>query len=65
MPVEISVLFYQEGRYWVAQALDVDVSSFGETLDGARASIREALELYFDSPDQVQLDRVTKTSEPS
>jgi predicted RNase H-like HicB family nuclease len=36
----------------VAQALNVEVSSFGDTPDEARSAIREALELYFeDSPD--------------
>ena len=46
---KIDVVFYREGRYWVAQALDVDISSFGETIDEARAAIREALELYFEN----------------
>jgi len=44
----ISVALYKEGKYWVAQAVDVDVSSFEETIDEARAAIREALELYFE-----------------
>ena len=48
----IEVVLYREGQYWVAQALNVDVSSFGETRDAARVAIREALELYFeDAPD--------------
>ncbi len=42
------VVFYREGCHWVAQALNVDVSSFGDTVDEARAAIREALELYFE-----------------
>ena len=48
----IEIVLYHEGRHWVAQALNVDVSSFGETRDAARAAIKEALELYFeDAPD--------------
>jgi len=48
----IEIVLYREGRHWVAQALNVDVSSFGETRDAARAAIKEALELYFeDAPD--------------
>ncbi len=44
----IEVVFYREGKAWVAQALNVDVSSFGDTRDEARAAIKEALELYFE-----------------
>lgn len=44
----IEVVFYREGDRWIAQALNVDVSSFADSLDEARAAIREALELYFE-----------------
>jgi predicted RNase H-like HicB family nuclease len=44
----VDVVIYREGPHWVAQALNVDVSSFGDTLEEARAAIREALELYFE-----------------
>jgi predicted RNase H-like HicB family nuclease len=48
----IEVVIYREGTQWVAQALNVDVSSFGDTPEEARAAIHEALELYFeDAPD--------------
>ena len=48
----IEVVLYREGAIWVAQALNVDVSSFGDTREEARAAIQEALELYFeDAPD--------------
>jgi len=45
---KVDVVFYREMRYWVAQALNADVSSFGDTIDEARAAIKEALELYFE-----------------
>ena len=44
----IDVAFYREGNQWVAQALDVEVSTFADTLEEARAAMQEALELYFD-----------------
>jgi predicted RNase H-like HicB family nuclease len=48
----IEVVIYQEGDQWVAQALNVEVSSFGATIEEARAAIREALELCFeDAPE--------------
>ena len=49
----IEVVFYRDGKTWVAQALNVDVSSFGDTREEARGAITEALELYFeDAPGQ-------------
>ena len=44
----IDVVVYREGGQWVATALNVEVSSFGDTPDDARAAIKEALELYFE-----------------
>lgn len=48
MSGKIKVVIYQEDDQWVAQALNVEVSSFGATSEAARDSIREALELYFE-----------------
>ncbi len=48
----IEVVLYREKTAWVAQALNVDVSSFGDIREEARAAVQEALELYFeDAPD--------------
>ena len=44
----IEVVLYRQGDVWVAQALNVDVSSFGDTRDEARSAIQEALKLYFE-----------------
>ena len=40
----------REGEWYVAQCLEVDVASQGETEDEALANLREALELYFEPP---------------
>ena len=40
----------QEGDWFVAQCLEVDVASQGETEEEALASLREALELHFEPP---------------
>lgn len=40
----------REGEWYIAQALEVDVTSQGETLDEALTNLREALELYFEPP---------------
>lgn len=39
---------WQEGKYFVAQCINVNVSSFGETRDEALANLTEAVELYFE-----------------
>ena len=44
---------YKEGKYYVAQCLDIDVSSFGESEQEALVNLQEALELYLeDTPIQ-------------
>jgi predicted RNase H-like HicB family nuclease len=39
---------YKEDKYYVAQCLNVDVSSFGESEQEALANLEEALELYLE-----------------
>ena len=41
---------WSEGKCYVAQCLEVDVASQGESEDDALANLREALELYFEPP---------------
>ena len=41
---------WQEGDWYVAQALEVDVASQGETADDALRNLREALTLHFEPP---------------
>ena len=37
---------YQEGKYYVSQCLNVDVASFGKTIDEAVKNLADAVELY-------------------
>ncbi len=41
---------WREGDLWVAQCLEVDVASQGETEEEALANLKEALELFFKPP---------------
>ena len=41
---------WQEGAWFVAQCLEVDVASQGENEAEALANLREALELHFEPP---------------
>jgi predicted RNase H-like HicB family nuclease len=51
----------KEPPYYVAQCLNVDVSSFGDSVEEAIANLKEAMELYFeDAPaaEYQQIDEV-------
>lgn len=49
MPVKtITYCLYREDKFYVAQCLNVDVSSFGDTREEALKALREAVELYFE-----------------
>ena len=41
---------WQEGEWYAAQALEVDVASQGRSAEEALANLREAVELHFESP---------------
>ena len=50
----IKYCVYKEPPYYVAQCLNVDVSSFGDTNEEAVENLKEAVELYFE--DESALD---------
>ena len=54
----LEVVFYRDGKASVAQALNVDVSSFGDTREEARAAIKRALELYLEDAQDGEVIRV-------
>ncbi len=39
---------WKDGKYYVAECLNVDVASFGETKEDALKNLDEALSLYFE-----------------
>lgn len=45
---EIDYVIWKEGKYFVSRCLNVEVSSFGETIEEAINNLKEALELYFE-----------------
>lgn len=48
MKVPLKNIVWKEGEFYVAQCLNVEVSSFGETKEEALGNLKEALELYFE-----------------
>lgn len=59
--IDLKNVVWKEGKHYVAQCLNVDVSSFGKTKKEALVSLDEALELYFED---IKVPRVTKIEKP-
>ena len=55
-------IVWKEGKYFVAQCLNVDVSSFGKTYEGALKNLEEAVELYLEDAPK---DTILKIDMPS
>jgi predicted RNase H-like HicB family nuclease len=49
---------WKEDKYFVAQCLDVDISSFGVTKEEALINLEEALDLYFEDVDPKSISKV-------
>lgn len=50
---------WKEGDWYVAQCLEVDIASQGETEQEALANLSEALELYYEPPTANRPPKVT------
>ncbi len=57
MKTEFKNIVWKEGKYYVAQCLNVELSSFGNTKEEALKNLEEAIELYLeDAPaDNLQI----------
>lgn len=53
---------WKEGRYYVAQCLNVDISSFGKTKKEALKNLEEALELYFEDEPKSLAEKIERRS---
>ena len=59
--INFKSVVWKEDKYYVAQCLNVDVSSFGKTKKEALANLGEALELYFED---IKKPRFVKVERP-
>jgi predicted RNase H-like HicB family nuclease len=58
----IKYVIHREGKFYVSQCLNVDVSSFGITIDEATSNLKEALDLYFeDEPSRKNYQKIENT----
>jgi predicted RNase H-like HicB family nuclease len=58
--INLKNVVWKEGKYYVAQCLNVDVSSFGKTKKEALTNLDEALELYFEDIKKPRLIKIEK-----
>jgi len=60
--MKLKYVIYREGKYYVAQCLNVDVSTFGASIQEAQQNLREAVELYFEGEqnkaDYIEIEEV-------
>jgi predicted RNase H-like HicB family nuclease len=56
-PFRFRVLLEREGDGYVALCPELDVASQGDTVEQARANLKEALELFFETADSSEIAR--------
>ena len=54
------ITIWKEGKHYVAQCLNVDVSSFGESRREALKNLHEALDLYFEDEKKPAIVKVER-----
>ncbi|TSC93372.1 MAG: hypothetical protein Athens101428_689 [Candidatus Berkelbacteria bacterium Athens1014_28] len=58
--IQLKNIVWKEGDYYVAQCLNVDVSSFGENKKEALSNLCEALELFFEDTDLAEITKIER-----
>ena len=56
MTRQLTAIIEREGDAFVALCPEVDIASQGGTVDEARTNLREALELFFETASQTEID---------
>ena len=59
--IELNNAVWKEGDHFVAQCLNIDVSSFGDTKEEALSNLQEALALYFEDREPIELTLIDKS----
>lgn len=58
----IKYIIYKEGKHYVSQCLNVNIASFGATIEEATSNLKEALDLYFeDEPARKNYQKIENT----
>ena len=54
---DLTAIIEREGDTYVALCPELDIASQGETVERARANLVEALELFFETADESEIER--------
>lgn len=57
----IKYIIFKEGKYYVSRCLNVEVSSFGKSIDEAKSNLKEALDLYFEDNINTDIQMISDT----
>jgi len=60
--IQLQNVVWKEGKFYVAQCLNVEVSSFGKTKKEALDNLNEALELYFEDQKPIKIVKIENPS---
>lgn len=60
--MDLKSVVWKEGKYYISQCLEVDVSSYGKTKKEALSMLQDALCLYFED---IPLPKKTEVTRPS
>jgi predicted RNase H-like HicB family nuclease len=55
MRKELTAIIEREGDGYVSLCPELDIASQGQTIEGARSNLREALELFFEFASQEEI----------
>ncbi len=56
MTKKLTAIIEREGDGYVALCPELDIASQGDTVDGARKNLKEALELFFETASSEEID---------
>jgi predicted RNase H-like HicB family nuclease len=54
---QLTAIIEREGDGYVGLCPELDIASQGETIEGARANLQEAVELFFETADPSEIER--------
>lgn len=58
---QVTAVIEREGDGYVALSPELDIASQGDTIEEARENLREALELFFETASQSEVDERIRT----
>jgi len=54
---QLTAIIEREGNGYVGLCPELDIASQGDTIEGARANLQEAVELFFETADPTEVER--------